>query len=105
MGAAFGLAITLLYRYDSVLANLRLLRPIKYCGVICYSLYLVHWPVAKFLGHVLWDAGAQSDRATVLATIPICVAVSVALATAFHFAVERRFLNLPAPASAVERSS
>jgi peptidoglycan/LPS O-acetylase OafA/YrhL len=62
---------------------------------MCYSLYLTHWPVVKLVSHLLYLAGVRGLWPTLALTTPVCIAVSVAVAWAFHLLVERRFLNTP----------
>ena len=62
---------------------------------MCYSLYLIHWPVTKAVSHTLFLVGVDSSVETALVTIPLCIAVSVLAAWPFHVLVERRFLNTP----------
>src|SRR5262249_20075923 len=47
VGSAFALALGLLHAQDKALARSAALRPLMVCGQMCYSLYLVHWPVTK----------------------------------------------------------
>ena len=92
---AFALLLALLRPWDERLANARLLRPLTFCGTICYSLYLIHWPVVFGVSHGLHRLGVQGDTAIVLVTVPLCVAASVACSWVFYRLVERRFLNTP----------
>ena len=73
----------------------RLLAPIRFCGTICYSLYLVHWPICKATSHLLSDAGFNSPSSAALIVLPCCMGASVAAGYGFHVLVERRFLNTP----------
>jgi peptidoglycan/LPS O-acetylase OafA/YrhL len=68
-----------------------------FCGRICYSLYLVHQLPVKAISAGFYRAGMASDHATLLLTVPACIAVSVALGWLFYHSVERRFLNVPKP--------
>lgn len=97
VGFIFAAALSFLHRWDCAIASARWLRPISSCGVMCYSLYLVHWPVSKALSHLLADAGCTGPASTLLITIPACIAASIAAAIPFHVWVERRFLNTPTP--------
>jgi peptidoglycan/LPS O-acetylase OafA/YrhL len=93
--AAFAVAAALpiLYRRDRDIASSRLLKPLEYCGQMCYSLYLVHVLPVKAISTALYAAGVVSPWATLLVTVPTCVVASVAIGWIFHIAVERRFLN------------
>ncbi len=62
-GAAAAVAMLLLNRHDSALMSSRLLNPVRLCGVICYSLYLVHWPVCEVLSNALDIAGVSGFTA------------------------------------------
>jgi peptidoglycan/LPS O-acetylase OafA/YrhL len=83
---AFGFALVLgaLAPWDERIAAA--VRPLQLCGQMCYSLYLVHLPVTFWLVAALEGHGP-------LVTVPACVIASLAVAAAFHLAVEKRFLN------------
>jgi len=92
----FALVLSLLHPWDRRLASARAAQPLLFCGQICYSLYLIHWPVCKAVGHGLYLLGVRGDTATLLITVPVGVAASVLLAWAFFRLCESRFLNAPA---------
>jgi peptidoglycan/LPS O-acetylase OafA/YrhL len=92
----FALLLSFLHPWDGALAAAVAARPLLFCGRICYSLYLIHWPVCKAIGHGLYLLGVRGDAATLLITLPIGVATSVFLAWGFYRLCERRFLNAPA---------
>jgi peptidoglycan/LPS O-acetylase OafA/YrhL len=96
---AFALVLSLLHPWDARLAAARPLRPIIFCGTICYSLYLIHWPVVKAIGHAAYWLGLRSDTAIVLVALPLGVAASVAVSWLFYRVVEKRFLNPPQSAA------
>jgi peptidoglycan/LPS O-acetylase OafA/YrhL len=98
----FALLLMALRSVDVRLASSPWLMPVQYCGKLCYSMYLVHWPVVYLVSIGMYRLGLHSLAATLALTVPVCVAVSVALAQIFHTLVERRFLNasLPMPALA-----
>lgn len=89
----FALAILWLHRYDARIAAARFVAPLNYCGLRCYSLYLVHWPICKGVSHALDMAGFADPASTVLVTIPICLVLTVLAGSAFFHLVESRFLN------------
>lgn len=91
----FALALLLLYRFDKQIYGSHLAVPFNVCGTMCYSLYLVHWPICKAISHGVWLLGLRSDAATVALTIPLCVVSSFGAGWLFHVYVERRFLNAP----------
>jgi peptidoglycan/LPS O-acetylase OafA/YrhL len=90
---AFALLLALLHPWDGRLAAAPLFRPLMFCGTMCYSLYLIHWPVAKGTAHGLYMLGVRTDTGIVLVTIPLSIAVSVAASWLFYRLVEKRFLN------------
>ncbi len=92
---AFALLLSLLHAGDRRLASARPLRPLMFCGTICYSLYLIHWPVVKGVAHAVYLVGLRSDTAIVLVTVPLSVTASVAISWLFYALVEKRFLNAP----------
>jgi len=95
IGFLFALALSLTHRWDSALFSRWYMRPILYCGVMCYSLYLVHFPITKSLSHLLSVFGVRSLPMTMLVTVPVCTAASIAVGWLFHTKVEQKFLNRP----------
>lgn len=93
---ACALAIGWLWHYDSLLASCRMLGPLRWCGAMCYSLYLTHWPVCKLLSHGLYVAGVNDPWYTLCFSIPLSVMTSLGVSYLFFLAVERRFLNASA---------
>jgi peptidoglycan/LPS O-acetylase OafA/YrhL len=91
----FALAIMALRRWDGKLARHPLLRPLMFCGTLCFSLYLLHWPITKAISHGAVLAGFTGGPWTVLVVIPVCCGCSIATARLFHRVVERRFINPP----------
>jgi peptidoglycan/LPS O-acetylase OafA/YrhL len=93
VGGAFASTLIALRPYDRVLMSHRAALPFHACGVRCYSIYLVHWPITKLLSHLIANQGWTGSWLTVLVTVPLCIAASLALAWPFHAYIERRFLN------------
>lgn len=87
--------IGLLEPLDAFTAKWKPLVPLRWCGVRCYSLYLVHGPVVFLLSRLMVHFGCVSPTATLLITMPMCVAGSLATGWAFHRWVEAKFLNPP----------
>ena len=90
---SFALVIMGLRRWDNHARTCAIFRPLRFCGDRCYSLYLVHWPVAMIVGHSMESLGANGSVAVFLIRIPLCVAVTIFLGSIFHSLIERRFWN------------
>lgn len=103
-GFLFTLLIIGLHRWDQSMFRARLLRPLVYCGEMCYSLYLVHWPTVTVVSWFFNQWGIRNPAAVLCLGLPLCVAVAVVLARAFHVLVERRFLN-PSPMKTKDSSA
>ncbi|WP_054156476.1 acyltransferase family protein [Rhizobium sp. AAP43] len=73
-------------------------RPMVYCGLISYSLYLVHWPAIVF-----WEYASGSSP-TLWGQAAIC-AISVALASASYHLVETPFRHSKAISSRMAMSA
>lgn len=93
VGVTFAVVLLYLRKFDKYITRSHILAPITLCGTMCYSLYLVHWPIDKWISHVLSNYGLSSSKATVLVVVPICTCVSIAFARLFHLSIERHFLN------------
>jgi peptidoglycan/LPS O-acetylase OafA/YrhL len=95
VSSLFALMISIFHKFDAHLIASKLLQPIRFCGIMCYSLYLVHWPIANGLSHAFYLAGIKGLWPTLLITVPVTIAASVWLSWLFYLAVERYFLNSP----------
>ena len=93
VGFFFAFLISVLYRWDVAIEMSRVLRPITWCGTMCYSLYLIHWPVVKITSHLIYAVGVRGPWPTLAITMPVSVFSAVAAGWGFHLLVERRFLN------------
>ncbi|GMV99125.1 MAG: acyltransferase [Candidatus Hydrogenedentota bacterium] len=91
----FALLALALHRFDSAICALKIAPPLLACGRMCYSLYLVHFPIVLALSHAAFLAGLQSSAWTAFLTIPACVGCTLVAGWLFHMTVERRFLNPP----------
>ncbi len=81
------------YRFDSFTATARGLAPLRWCGERCYSLYLMHAPIALIVSWCFYSHGATTTLDTVRFTLPTCLVLSLLAGWAFHRFVERYFLN------------
>jgi peptidoglycan/LPS O-acetylase OafA/YrhL len=105
LAGCFALLLSLAHPWDGRLVSSPLARPLLFCGTICYSLYLVHWPVVKGISHGLALLGMGGDAATWLLTLPLCLSTAVAAGWAFHRAVEQHFLNAPQSETGARRKA
>jgi peptidoglycan/LPS O-acetylase OafA/YrhL len=104
VGFGFALALCFLQPRDLSIARAQVVRPLAFCGSMCYSLYLTHWPVVKAVSHQLYLSGIRGQALTLIVVMPVCLVVSLGIGWAFHIMVERRFLNSP-PAFAAGRGN
>jgi peptidoglycan/LPS O-acetylase OafA/YrhL len=91
----FSLIILLLHSWDARTSNVRLLHPIALCGQMCYSLYLVHWPITVVMTNVFYRGGVCGFWSTLLLVAPLTIAASISASWLFHVTIERRFINGP----------
>lgn len=91
MLSAFLLAT--LHRYDALMSQWRILRPLSACGKICYSLYLIHPLVTTGIGHACYQWGLRGNWETLLVTLPVSFTLSLVVSAGFFVIVERHFLN------------
>ena len=92
---AFALGLVLLHPWDMKISGSRLLHPIAICGQMCYSLYLLHWPIAVVMTTAFYRAGIRGLYPTLLIVAPLTITSSIAASWLFHLTVERKFLNTP----------
>jgi peptidoglycan/LPS O-acetylase OafA/YrhL len=90
---SFALLILGLRRWDRQLTAAWVLWPLRYCGEMCYSLYLVHLPTVLVVTWLFNSIGLRHPLAILCGGTFCGVVTSVALARVFHIWVERRFLN------------
>jgi peptidoglycan/LPS O-acetylase OafA/YrhL len=88
----FALVMIGIHKFDGVLLKCRALFPLRYCGEMCFSLYLVHWPVVMIVGRV-WNypPGILGWTAVLVGS----VFLTVMIGRMFHLLVERHFLTRP----------
>jgi peptidoglycan/LPS O-acetylase OafA/YrhL len=97
----FALAAVWLYGLDDRLANHRALTGLRLCGLMCYSLYLIHLPVSSFVHAGLEEAGINTTSLSPFLTIALCGTPAIWLSWRFHTSVERRFMSGGATPGAV----
>jgi peptidoglycan/LPS O-acetylase OafA/YrhL len=97
----FAVLLCRLRCFDATLAGSRWTAPLRFCGRMCYSLYLTHPLVAVPVAWVCYSSGLTTAAETVLVTLPLCTLLSVALGHVFYRVIERRFLNSPPAPKAV----
>lgn len=100
VAAAFALAALWLHPFDMRITHHPVLKPLRTCGAMCYSLYLVQMPVINVIhGLVVW-AGVDASRLSPLLSIPLCFVPTLWIAWRFHISIERRFMSTKATAPA-----
>lgn len=89
----FALLLMALHDWDAHLAGSRWLRPLTFCGEMCYSLYLVHWPIVIMVGWGFGQLGFHNEFLIFFPGLACCLGVAIVLARLFHHFIERRFWN------------
>ena len=103
VGALTAILLPLAYPYDAAIGRLGVLRPFQWCGLRCYSLYLLHWPIAKAVFWVFWTAGVHNPYLLLVTAVPVTIALALgATAVFFHF-VERPCMSTRRVAAAPSR--
>ena len=108
VAAVFAVALIVLRPWEAAIARSGAIAFFNWCGVRCYSIYLVHGLLVEILAKALFLAGIKSSWLTLLVTIPSCMVVSLYLGDLFYHFVERHFLNttkISSKAAAVELST
>ena len=91
LGTLSAVVLLAVHPVDATIAGAAWLRPISYCGRMCYSLYLVHWPITKAISHMMSDRGYAGPLPTAAVTMPLCLVCSVCVASLFYTHIERPF--------------
>jgi peptidoglycan/LPS O-acetylase OafA/YrhL len=100
VAGAFAVLACRLSPHDAALSAAQWAAPLRFCGRMCYSLYLVHPLAAVPVAWLFWRAGLTSPAVTVFVALPLAVLASVPVGYAFCRLVEQRFAGA-APARAV----
>ncbi len=104
VAGAFAVLACRLSPHDAALATARWAAPLRACGRMCYSLYLVHPLVAVPVAWLFWRAGYTGPAVTVFVMLPTAVLASLPLGYVFSQLVERHFAGATAaPAAAARR--
>jgi len=93
VACAFALLLLFLHPWDSQIVRTKWFAPLIVCGTMCYSLYLVHELVVRVVQRSMSAGGLNSGAETLLVTVPMCMAASLAAGWGFFVLVERRYLN------------
>jgi len=92
IAAGFAAALMAFHRYDTQATLVPGFSALAWCGVRCYSIYLLHWPIARLvdgtLAPVLGTGPAQAVMATAAA-----VALTLGAAASFFQYVEKPCLS------------
>jgi len=93
--AGFGLLLIFCYRWDSAVARVDRLDPVRACGKRSYSVYLIHLPVCTVGNAALAALGLSGFWPRALVMIPVVTLASIAAGWAFYRVADRRFSDLP----------
>lgn len=99
IAAAFGTLLVFVHRWDDWLIGRGSLKPLYRCGIICYSIYLIHYPVTKGIAAAADAVGLTGPMPIFFVVLPICAAASLSAASLFFRVVERRFLPSSGPSA------
>lgn len=93
VASLFAMTALALRPWDAAIASAKLLRPIAWCGFMCYSLYLIHLPVALLIQGIVRASGATPTDFSPLVSIPLVAIPSLIVSKLFHQSIERRFMS------------
>jgi peptidoglycan/LPS O-acetylase OafA/YrhL/glycosyltransferase involved in cell wall biosynthesis len=91
----FALILVALWRWDSRVVGSAPGRLLARIGKMSYSLYLVHLPVTKAIGHCISDLGVSEGWPAIALSVSIGTLSSLAVGYAFFRFVELRYVNKP----------
>lgn len=100
VGAAFALVLMALQPHDVRVSGTRWLAPLHWCGVRCYTIYLIHWPIVKVTEGALSGLLGDGMLVTFALAVPASVGLTLLAAAPFHAYIERPCMGLnPGPAA------
>lgn len=102
VAGAFALIALTIRPLDARMMQSPLLQPVRRCGIMCYSLYLVHLPLINLLRAGLAASGVDTLAMSPPLAMVVYGAPSIWVSWQFHLLVERRFLNSAPPRPADE---
>lgn len=95
VASAFAIALMALKRFDSAIAQYRVLAPLRWCGQRSYSIYLTHFLIVTVVSSRLAAFGMTSEFIVATCVLPLCLLVAFPIASLFYYTVERHFMNAP----------
>src|SRR5438067_4214347 len=90
VSTAFTIVLIILHPWDAHLSQAQVCRPIAKCGEMCYSLYLLHWPITIVVTEALYRAGVRGVWRTLVIVAPLAILSSLIGSWLFHLLIERR---------------
>jgi peptidoglycan/LPS O-acetylase OafA/YrhL len=93
VGLVFALVISVLQPWDERLNAAVTSRPLRFLGMICYSLYLTHEVVVCTVSRWHVTHGLPGDAQGLFVNVTLSVAVALVVGRVFYLTVERRCLN------------
>jgi peptidoglycan/LPS O-acetylase OafA/YrhL len=105
IATTFGVALVALHRWDRLISASPVTAPLAWCGRMCYSLYLIHWPVSKVTAALLFAYGVRGIWTVLLVSVPVCLIASLSTSYLFYLLVECRYMNSSSRKPAAVRES
>jgi peptidoglycan/LPS O-acetylase OafA/YrhL len=94
IASTFALGLIVLQPFDAQISSTARLKPLFWCGVRCYSIYLVHWTVTHPLEGALSATIGSGLSVTMLLILPATIGATLLVAAPFHRWIERPCMNM-----------
>ncbi len=94
VAALFATTALWLHPFDARITEHPALQPLKKCGLMCYSLYLVQAPIISVIRGALVWGGVAVGAMSPFVSMPLCFVPALWIAWRFHVAVERKFMTV-----------
>ncbi len=88
----FSLLLLIIHPIDHGIARSKILAPLHWCGIRCYSLYLTHGLLVTLISSFFLWHGFTSPAFILLILAPLSTVVSLYVGDLFYQRIEKRFL-------------
>jgi len=89
----FGMLLIGIRRWDDSIAKARIMAPLVWFGRRSFSIYLTHFPIVVTISSLMSMYDWSTETTVVFIAVPLGLIISLPVATWFHIAVERPFMN------------